>query len=259
MEGRRSFVSSRSFANDRRPVPNIVAIFERPRHKIRRDATHVLGGMFGWNNPEETERALRAESSREEEAATPDSATPIDAGLAGPSQRCIKKPAKRAKRRGFAPLVDMGTSILSLHFQELLRRQHQPEEQEDLTPVSVPAKRPIEPAADIPTPSTVTASASKKIKILGSTGDAPIAKKLRLTITAPPTDVSLSTTLPTSFLQMPLSPPDTSSNASKAPVEEPTLGFDSTANDPFLLPGFDVTLSPDLIDSESESESSSES
>ncbi|KAG8685705.1 hypothetical protein FRC09_014574, partial [Ceratobasidium sp. 395] len=58
---------------------------------------------------------------------------------------------------------------------------------------------------------------------------------------------------------MPLSPPDTSSNASKAPVEEPTLGFDSTANDPFLLPGFDVTLSPDLIDSESESESSSES
>ncbi|KAG8738917.1 hypothetical protein FRC10_006386 [Ceratobasidium sp. 414] len=265
MEGRRSFVSSRFFANDLRPVPNIVAIYERPRHKIRRDATHVLGGMFGWNTPEETERALRAESSRAEEeaTATPDSATPVDPTSAGPSQRCIKKPAKRVKRRGFAPLVDMGASILSLRFQELLRRQHQPEEKEDSTPVSAPAKRPIEPTADISTPSTVTTSASKKTRISVSAGDAPMAKKLRLTIsTAPPNNVPLSTTLPSSFLQMPPSPPDTSSNASKAPAEEPALGLvsASTLVDTLpLLPDFDATLSLDPLDSESSSSSSSES
>ncbi|KAG9089681.1 hypothetical protein FRC06_001427, partial [Ceratobasidium sp. 370] len=263
MEGRRSFVSSRFFANDPRPVPNIVALYERPRHKIRRDATHVFGGMFGWNNPEETERALRAESSRAEEAtATPDSATPVDAALAGPSQRCIKKPAKRAKRRGFAPLIDMGASILSLHFQELLRRQHQHEE-EDLTPISAPAKRPTEPTADIPTPSTVTASASKGTRISVSAGDAPMAKKLRLTIsTAPPNDVPLSMTLPSSFPQMPPSPPDTSSNASKAPAEEPALGL-ASASTPMdalpLLPDFDATLPFDHLDSDSSSSSSSES
>ncbi|KAG8695220.1 hypothetical protein FRC08_007959 [Ceratobasidium sp. 394] len=261
MEARRSFVSSRFFANDQRPVPNIVAIYERPRHKIRRDATHVLGGMFGWNAPEETERALRAESSRTEEAtATPESATPVDPAPAGPSQRCTTKPAKRAKRRGFAPLIDMGASILSLHFQELLRRQHQPEE-EDLTPVSAPAKRPIESTADISTPSTVTASASKKARISVSAGDAPIAKKLRLTISiAPPNDVPLSMTLPSSLPQLPLSPPDTSSNASKAPAEEsaPSLVSAWTPMDP-LLPDFDATLPLDPLDSSSSSSSSSES
>ncbi|KAG9123648.1 hypothetical protein FRC07_014394 [Ceratobasidium sp. 392] len=262
MEGRHSFVSSRSSVNDRRSVPNIVAVFERPRHKIRRDATHVLGGMFGWNTPEETERSLRAESSRAEEeaAATLDSATPVDSGLAGPSQRCIKKPAKRTKRRGFAPLVDMGTSILSLRFQERLRRQHRSEEIEDSTPIAALAKRPIESPVDIPTPSTVTASASKKARISVPTGDAPIAKKLRLTIsTAPPIDASLSTTLPTSFLQMPPSPPDTSSNASRGPAEEPTLVSASTTNDVPLLPDFDATIPFDPLDSESESESSSDS
>ncbi|KAG9096744.1 hypothetical protein FS749_007830 [Ceratobasidium sp. UAMH 11750] len=263
MEARRSFVSSRFFANDQRPVPNIVAIYERPRHKIRRDATHVLGGMFGWNSPEETERALRAESSRTEEAtATPESATPVDPAPAGPSQRCTTKPAKRAKRRGFAPLIDMGASILSLHFQELLRRQHQPEE-EDLTPVSAPAKRPIESTADISTPSTVTASASKKARISVSAGDAPIAKKLRLTISIPPpNDVPLSTTLPPSLPQLPLSPPDTSSNASKAPAEESAPGLASawTPMDPLpLLPDFDATLPLDPLDSSSSSSSSSES
>ncbi|QRV86885.1 neurofilament heavy polypeptide [Ceratobasidium sp. AG-Ba] len=261
MEGRRSFVSSRSFASDLRPVPNIVALYERPRHKIRRDATHVLGGMFGWNTTEETERSLRAEGSRgeDEATATPDSATPVDSPLAGPSQHCVKKPAKRAKRRGFAPLIDMGASILNMRFQELLRRQHQPEEKENSISVSVPVKRPPEPAENSII-SPAASSASKKAKISTPTGDAPI-KRLRLTInTTPLIDASLHTTLPSSFLQMPPSPPDTSPNGSRAHAGDSTFGLvsASTPKDSLPIPA-DFEPAFTFPDSDSESSSSSES
>lgn len=269
MEGRRSFVSSRFSANDQRSVPNIVAIYEKPRQKIRRDATHVFGGMFGWNTQEEIARAMRAEVPRAEEevAVTPDSAIPVDSALAGPSQRCVKRPTKRSKRRAFAPHVDMGTSILSLHFQELMRRRQEGGEKLELAPVVPPAKRPLASLDDAP---VVTAAppSTLQARVSPSAGDLPTTKKLRLTInTVPPSiDTSIPTTLPPGFLQMPLSPPDTSSNASKAPAEEPVPAptFTSTPKAALPEPGdlnpfeFDsLALFPP--DSESESESTSES
>lgn len=271
MEGRRSFVSSRSFANDQRPVPNIVAIYERPRHKIRRDSTHVLGGMFGWNTQEEVTRAMRSEVARAEEevAVTPDSATPVDATLAGPSQRCGKRPMKRSKRRAFAPLVDMGTSILSLHFQELMRRRQEDGEKQEQTPVAPPAKRPLVSLEDVPVVSVASPS-TPQARASPSAGDLPTTKKLRLTINTvpPPIDTSIPTTLPSAFLQMPPSPPDTSSNASKAPAEEPVSAPNFTSTPKAALPQsmdlnpfeFDtLALFPPESDSESESTSESSS
>lgn len=269
MEGRRSFVSSRSFANDQRPVPNIVAIYERPRHKIRRDATHVFGGMFGWNTQEEVARAMRAEVPRAEEevAVTPDSATPVDSAYAGPPLRCIKRSTKRSKRRAFAPLVDMGTSILSLHFQELMRRRQEGGEKQEQASVAPPAKRPLASLDDAPAVSIAPPLASQT-RASPSIGDPPTTKKLRLTISTvpPPIDTSIPTTLPSTFLQMPPSPPDTSSNASKALAEEPAPGPNFTSTPKGALPQ-PVDLNPFEFDtlalfppeSDSESESSSES
>ncbi|KAF8602782.1 hypothetical protein BDV93DRAFT_523879 [Ceratobasidium sp. AG-I] len=269
MEGRRSFVSSRSFAKDHRPVPNIVAIYEKPRYKIRRDATHVQGGMFGWNTQEEATRALRMEVPRAEEevAATPDSATPVDPALAGPSQRCGKRPTKRSKRRGFAPLVDMGATILSLHYQELMRRRQEGGGKQEQTAVAPPAKRPLASLDETPAVSA-TPPSLLKARASSSAGDPPTTKKLRLTINTipPPIDTSIPTTLPSAFLQMPPSPPDTSSNASKAPAEGPTFGPNSTSTPKGAPPQIEdlnpfefdsLALFPP--DSESESDSDSES
>ncbi|CAE6500816.1 unnamed protein product [Rhizoctonia solani] len=261
-------VSSRMFARDERPVPNIVAIYERPRPKVRRDATHVLGGMFGWNSPEETARALGSEDLTVEEssvaiASTPNSAT-ADPPLSGPPQRCVKRSTKRSKRRTVIPLAEMGASILSLSLQERMSRRQEGDEKEEREPVSAVVK-PVVVSMDSTTTvpdSTVTV---KKIK-LAAPGDAPTTKKLRLTISTAPPDST--TSLSTPLLQLPLSPPDTSSNASKAPADERYAGsiLSSTPRTAQLpMPNFELDLSNlgglslSTLDSESDSESSSES
>ncbi|CAE6541138.1 unnamed protein product [Rhizoctonia solani] len=261
MQGGPSIISSRMFARDDRPVPNIVAIYERPRLKVRRDATHVMGGMFGWNAPEEMARALRNEDSPVEDstASIPNSAS-ADPSLSGTQQRCVKRPTKRSKRRSIIPLAEMGASILSLSLQERMSRR-QEGEKEHYEPVSAlvkPSTPPLDVTSVAPNP-TLTV---KKIKV-AAPGDAPTAKKLRLTIsTAPPAS---TTSLSTPLLQLPLSPPDTSSNASKAPADDRFTGLvvSSTPRTDQLMPNFDLDLSTlgDLslstLDSDSDSDSSS--
>jgi hypothetical protein len=255
------------FAKDERPVPNIVAIYERPRHKIRRDATHVLGGMFGWNTSEETARALRGEDTRAEAVVTttsiPDSGNVADPTISGPSQRCGKRSIKRIKRRALVPLAEMGASILSLRFQELMRRQQEVDEKEDKGPASAaPVKRSIAAVDDAPLVAN-SAAATKRARVSLASGDPPTAKKLRLTISTAPLD----TTSASAPLQLPPSPPDTSSNASKAPADERLVGpiFSSTPNvTQDHLPEFDLSnlgaaFSLSSLDSDSDSESTLES
>ncbi|CAE6464966.1 hypothetical protein ACGC1H_004933 [Rhizoctonia solani] len=262
MQGGPSIISSRMFARDDRPVPNIVAIYERPRLKVRRDATHVLGGMFGWNAPEEMARALRSEDLPAEDstASIPNSAS-ADPSLSGPQQRCVKRPIKRSKRRSIIPLAEMGASILSLSLQERMNRR-QEGEKEDYEPVSALVKPPTSPL-DVTSAAPNSTLTVKKIKV-AAPGDAPTAKKLRLTIsTAPPAS---TTSLSTPLLQLPLSPPDTSSNASKAPADDRFAGLVASSTprtDPLPMPNFDLDLSNlgglslSTLDSDSDSDSSS--
>ncbi|CAE6469382.1 unnamed protein product [Rhizoctonia solani] len=262
-------ISSRMFARDDRPVPNIVAIYERPRLKVRRDATHVLGGMFGWNKPEEVARALRNDDSPTEESTTamasiPNSAT-ADAPLSGPSQRCVKRPTKRSTRRSIIPLAEMGASILSVSLQERMSRQQEGDEKEDHLPVSTPVQSQVASMDTTATaPDSMVMATVKKIKVMAP-GDVPATKKLRLTIsTAPPAGTALSTPP----LQLPLSPPDTSSNASKAPIDERFADpvYSSTPRTAQLpMPNFELDLSNlaglslSTLDSDSDSASSTES
>ncbi|KAG8729426.1 hypothetical protein FRC11_008802 [Ceratobasidium sp. 423] len=258
------------FAREDRPVPNIVAIYERPRLKVRRDATHVLGGMFGWNKPEEVARALRNDDPPTEELTTPiasiSNPATADASLSGPSQRCVKRPTKRSKRRTVIPLAEMGASILSVSLQERMNRQQEGNEKEDHESISTPVQSQVSSVDSTATApdSTVTATV-KKIKVTAP-GDVPTTKKLRLTIsTAPPAGTASVSTPP---LQLPLSPPDTSSNASKAPADERYAGpvFSSTPRTAQLsMPNFELDLSNlaglslSTLDSDSDSDSSSES
>ncbi|CAE6377566.1 unnamed protein product [Rhizoctonia solani] len=244
------------FARDDRPVPNIVAIYERPRHKIRRDATHLLGGMFGWNTAEEMARALRREDSPVEEstptiASTPEPIT-ADASPSGLPQRCAKRSSKRNKRRALVPLAEMGASILSLSLQERMRRQRGGDEKEDNEPVSALVKFP-KVSVDITATAADSTATMKKIKVTTS-GDVPTTKKLRLTISAaPPASIA---SLSTPSLQL-LSPPDTSSNASKAPADERyaiPISSSTPGTGQLPMPNFELDLS-----SESSSESSSDS
>ncbi|GAB1517041.1 hypothetical protein RhiTH_000084 [Rhizoctonia solani] len=270
MQGGRSIVSSRMFARDDRPVPNIVAIYERPRHKVRRDATHILGGMFGWNTPEEVARALGCDDLPAEESTPTVPSIPephsADAPLSASPQQCAKRSSKRTKRRTLVPLVEMGVSILSLSLQERMRRQQGGDEREDHGPVSTLVKRSTTSVDAIVTSADSTTT-TKKIKAT-ALGDVPTTKKLRLTISAaPPTAASVSTP----SLQL-LSPPDTSSNASKAPADERyiapvSLSVLSTGQLPMPnfeldlsnLPGFSFSTLDSNSDSESSSVSSSES
>ncbi|KAJ1309382.1 hypothetical protein OPQ81_006159 [Rhizoctonia solani] len=260
-------ISSRMFARDDRPVPNIVAIYEKPRLKVRRDATHVLGGMFGWNASEEVARALRSEdlSTRESTAAiasTPNS-TPADTPLSGPPPRCVKRSTKRSKRRSIMPLSEMGASILSLSLQERMKRQQEVEEKRDHESGSTLVKSSISPLDGIST--TIDSTAMLKKLKAAAAADPPVTKKLRLTIsTAPPSATSVSTPL----LQLPLSPPDTSSNASKAPTDEQYAGPVSSSTPrtaQLSTPKFELDLSNiaglslSTLDSDSDSDSSSES
>ncbi|KAF8749972.1 hypothetical protein RHS01_09696 [Rhizoctonia solani] len=245
MQGGRSIVSSRMFARDDRPVPNIVAIYERPRHKVRRDATHILGGMFGWNTPEEVARALGCDDLPAEESTPTVPSIPephsADAPLSASPQQCAKRSrTNEAPARG--------------------------DEREDHGPVSTLVKRSTASVDAIVTSADSTTT-TKKIKAT-ALGDVPTTKKLRLTISAaPPTAASVSTP----SLQL-LSPPDTSSNASKAPADERyiapvSLSVLSTGQLPMPnfeldlsnLPGFSFSTLDSNSDSESSSVSSSES
>ncbi|CAE7136080.1 unnamed protein product [Rhizoctonia solani] len=261
MQGGPGIISSRMFARDDRPVPNIVAIYERPRLKVRRDATHVLGGMFGWNAPEETARALRTEDCPVEESTTSISnSAGADASLSGSQQRCVKRPTKRSKRRTIVPLAEMGASILSLSLQERMSRRQEGREEEERvhSPVLI---RPSTPPVDVTSTVSNSTATVKKLKV-----DAPTTKKLRLTIsTAPPAS---TTSVSTPLLQLPLSPPDTSSNASKAPADERYAGLATSSTpriDQLPMPNFELDLSNlgglsiSTLDSDSDSSSSESS
>ncbi|KDN41193.1 hypothetical protein RSAG8_07607, partial [Rhizoctonia solani AG-8 WAC10335] len=263
MQGGPSIISSRMFARDDRPVPNIVAIYERPRPKVRRDATHVMGGMFGWNAPEEMARVMRSEHSPVEESAAsiPNSAS-ADASLSGSQQRCVKRPTKRSKRRSTIPLAEMGASILSLSLQERMNRRREGDEKVAHETVSAPVQ-PSTPPMDIAPTVPNSIVTVKKIKV-AAPGDAPATKKLRLTIsTVPPAS---TTSVSTPLLQLPLSPPDTSSNASKAPPDERYAGLvcsSTPRTDQLPMPNFELDfsnlggLSLSTLDSDSDSDSSS--
>ncbi|CUA71911.1 Neurofilament heavy polypeptide [Rhizoctonia solani] len=263
MQGGPSIISSRMFARDDRPVPNIVAIYERPRVKVRRDATHVLGGMFGWNTSEEMARAFHSEDSpAEESAASIPNSTSADASLPGPQQRCVKRSTKRSKRRSIVPLAEMGASILSISLQERMNRRQEGDEKEDDNIVSTLTK-PSTPPLDITSATPSSTVTVKKIKV-AAPADAPATKKLRLTIsTAPPAS---NTSISTPLLQLPLSPPDTSSNASKAPTDERYPGpvtSSTPRTDQLPMPNFELDLSNfgglslSTLDSDSDSDSSS--
>ncbi|CAE6440786.1 unnamed protein product [Rhizoctonia solani] len=158
------------------------------------------------------------------------------------------------------PLAEMGASILSLSLQERMRHQQGGGEKEDNEPTAL-VKSPVV-SMDIATTGTISTTTTKKTKIANS-GDAPTTKKLRLTISAAPPAASLST----HSLQL-LSPPDTSSNASKAPGDERCaipISSSTPGAGQLSMPDFDLdlsnlaSLSLSTLDSNSDSETSSES